>query len=201
MTNRISIDEQRQQGLRRSSPQHLANFVPASPRPVKVEVMPAHETHMIVEHPAKQEVIVTTNATDRAKGFQLMITPISLVVAVLAVLVSLLFENQFLSFASLLVFWLTFCVVYVSGWVLTALATPEFVSWYSARRQWDIIEREQQERWSYYRWQTGRDDDTQQPVDVPTEPGFWPFINRHLHLLLVAGLGYLGFVLLYLWWS
>lgn len=132
------------------------NFVPAE-KNVRLEVLPPYETTVRVEHPTRQEVIVHTSAVDRSKGFQIAITPVSVVVAILAVLVGLAFENELFSFVSVLIFWLVFAIVYVAGWVLTALATPEFVSWYSAKRQWDIIEREQQERWSHYKWQSRRE--------------------------------------------
>lgn len=153
--NMITREEQRRLGY---LPERQGAFVPPAPvvHPARLEIMPAHDTRMDVTHPATQHVEMRTSATDRAKGFQLIITPISLVVALLAVLVSLVFENEFLSFASLLIFWLTFAVIYVVGWVITALATPEFVSWYGARRQWNVIEREQAERWEHYRWQAGR---------------------------------------------
>lgn len=153
--NMLTREEQRRLGY---LPERRGTFVPPAPvvHPARMEIMPAHETRMDVTHPATQHVEMRTSATDRAKGFQLIITPISLVVALLAVLVSLVFENEFLSFASLLIFWLTFAAIYVVGWALTAMATPEFVSWYSARRQWDVIEREQAERWEHYRWQAGR---------------------------------------------
>lgn len=152
--NHLSIEEQKRLGY---LPERRQTFVPpAADRPAKLSVLPPHEIQMHVEHPAKQEVIVTTNAVDRAKGFQMIITPISFVVALLAVVVSLAFENQFLSFASLLIFWLVFAAIYVIGWALTVVGTPEFVSWYSAKRQWDVIVKEQRERWEHYRWETGR---------------------------------------------
>lgn len=174
--------------------QYPPSYVPASPQPVKMEVLPPFETSVNVDHTAKQEVIVTTNAVDRSKGFQLMITPIALVVAVLAVLVSLLFESEFLSFASLLIFWLTFCAVYVGGWVMTALATPEAVSLYSAKRQWDIVEREQKERWSHYRWQSGRTLEDKRTIDPQyhqseTSP-LWAFLERYGVWLILVGLAY-----------
>lgn len=151
----ITVEEQEQMGLIRQRPQHPAKFV-APERSTKLEILPAHETSMVVDHPARQQVVVNTNAVDRSKGFQIAITPIAVVVAVLAVVVSVAFESDLLSFASIFIFWVTFAVVYVIGWGMTALATPEAVSFYSAKRQWDVIEREQQERWSHYRWQTGR---------------------------------------------
>lgn len=134
----------------------LSTFV-GPEKAVKLDILPPHHTMMEVDHPARQGVIVHTSALDRAKGFQWIITPLSVVLAVLAVLVSIVFDNEFFSFASLLIFWLTFCVIYVIGWGLTAIATPEAVSFYSAVRQWNVIEKEQTERWDHYRWQTQRD--------------------------------------------
>jgi hypothetical protein len=111
---------------------------------------------MDVEHPARQEVIVSTSAVDRARGYQIVITPLAIALGVVAVIVSLALENDLFSFASFVFFWLTFVIAWLAGWIVTALATPEFVSWYGAKRQWDIIEREQTERWEHYKWQTGR---------------------------------------------
>jgi hypothetical protein len=138
-------------------PTQRNTFVPPDPKPTQITVMPAHEVSLNVDHTAKQEVIVTTSATDRARGFQMIIAPISVVVGLLAVIVSLAFKNEFFSFASIMVFWVTFAVVYVVGWALTAMGTPEFVSWYGAKRQWDIVAKEQTERWAHYRWQAGRE--------------------------------------------
>jgi hypothetical protein len=163
-------------------PKQRNAFVPADPRPAQITVLPPHETSMAVQHPATQQVVVQTSATDRAKGYQLVITPLAAALALLAVLASLLFKNEFFSFASLLIFWVVFCGVWLAGWIVTALATPEAVSFYSAKRQWDVIEREQVERWSHYRWQAGRTD----PAPDQTDP-----VNRLLQdirLALLIGL-------------
>lgn len=151
----VSREEQEKQNL---LPVRRGNLVLPDRGPVQIQQMQPHSVDLAVTHPATQEVIVTTSATDRARGFQMIITPISLVVGVLAVLVYLAFDNELFTLWAFLLFWVIFAFVYVIGWVLTAVATPEFVSWYSARRQWNLIDREQQERWDHYKWQAGRED-------------------------------------------
>jgi hypothetical protein len=194
---RVGIDEQRALGLRREH--YPANYVPATPEPVKLEVMPPYEASLHVEHPAKMQTVVTTSAVDRGKSFQLMITPISLVLAVLAVIVAMAFETEFFSFATLLIFWLTFAVVYVLGMCLTALATPEFVSWYSARRQWDIIEREQKERWGHYKRLTGAFEDDRRVIDPEGNlGGLRAFLADYGPWLVVGGVAYGAFAVLLL---
>jgi hypothetical protein len=155
-------------------------FVPAL-RKEEIRPLPNHEISLNVDHPARQLVTVSTNAVDRAKGYQLVITPLAAALAVLAVLVSLAFENEFFSFASLLIFWIVFCVVWLAGWIVTAAATPEFVSWYGAKRQWDVIEREQVERWNHYKWQTGRISPT------PTPPANHSQLRQDLRLAMLIG--------------
>ena len=132
-----------------------SNYV-AGPRSTQIQQLRPHETHMDVIHPATQHVELRTSAVDRAQGFQIMITPVSVVLAVLAVLVSLAFDNELLSFASILIFWGTFAVLYALVWLLTALMTPEAISFFSANRQWNVIDREQKETWDHYKWQAGR---------------------------------------------
>jgi hypothetical protein len=148
--------------------------------------MSAHQVTLDVDHPARQGVIMHTSAVDRSKGFQIAITPISIVLAILAVIVSLAFDNDLLTFTSLVVFWITFAVVYVVGWALTAVMSAEFVSLFSAWRQWNTIDREQAERWQHYRGQAG-------PVVRP----WWIEFKG----LIYAGalLGIVGFIVVVLW--
>jgi hypothetical protein len=147
-------------------PKRQSTFVPAL-RKEEIKPLPNQEITIGVDHPARQVVQVRTSAVDRAKGYQLVITPLALALAFLAVLVSLTLENEFFSFASFLIFWLVFCAVWLAGWIVTAMATPEFVSWYSAKRQWNVIEREQFERWEHYKWQTGRTKQIEGPTPAP----------------------------------
>jgi hypothetical protein len=161
-------------------PTQRNTFVPAL-RKEEITPLPNHAIDIRADHSAKQEVILTTSATDRARGFQMIITPISLVVGLLAVIVSLVFENDFFSFVSLVIFWLTFALVYVVGWALTAMGTPEFVSWYSARRQWDVIAKEQEERWNHYKWQAGRTAPVAASQSAPSQ------LQRDIRLALLIG--------------
>lgn len=150
----VTREQQREMGLLPERAHHPANFVSGGGRPPNLP--PAvHNVTLEVTPSAQQAVVMHTSAVDRSKGFQITITPIAVVVAVLAVIVSLAFNNEFFTFLSLLIFWVTFCAVYVAGWALTALVTPEFVSWYEARRKWNIVEREQRERWDHYKRQAG----------------------------------------------
>jgi hypothetical protein len=179
MSDRISVEQQRALQLRRVQNPNARNYVPAHPEPVKLEILPPYEARLDVAHTAKQEVIVSTSAVDRAKGYQIVLAPLSIALGLLAVLVSVLFENQLFSFASLMIFWLTFVICWLVGWIITALATPEAVSFYSAKRQWDVIEREQLERWEHYKWQTGRSD------PAPNAPEWW---QRYSSLIIVAAI-------------
>jgi len=133
----------------------ITNYVPPPARQGELLPPMRMDTNLNVNHPANQEIILHTSALDRAKGFQWMITPISFVVAVLALIVSLTITNELFSLISLLVFWMTFAGVYVVGWALTAIMSAEFVSLFSAWRQWNVIDREQVERWQHYRGQSG----------------------------------------------
>lgn len=169
---KVTIEEQRQMGLRSAQQLQTKNFVAALPPdhqtaytlPAKPEILPAYEPRANVAQPVTQHVEMRTSAVDRSKGFQIAITPVAFVLGFLAVLVSVAFESEFLSFASVLIFWLTFSAVYVAGWALTAVVTPEFVTLINALRQWKLLEREQFERWDHYRWQVGR------PAPAPEQP-------------------------------
>lgn len=152
MNSPIRHEEQEAMGLIRRQ----TNFVPPMPHRAEITPLPPYQTTLEVQHTASQEVIVHTSMLDRAKGYQLVITPLAVALGVLAVIVSIAFENSLFSFASFCFFWITFVIAWLAGWLVTAMATPEFVSWYSAKRQWDIVEREQKERWAHYKWQTGR---------------------------------------------
>lgn len=189
---RISLDEQRQQGIVRK--QYPENYVPAAVGPIKLEILPPFEASLNVDHPAKMQTIVTTSAVDRGKAFQMMILPIAVVVAILAVIVSLAFESDLFSFATILIFWITFVVVYVAGMGLTALATPEAVSLYSAKRQWDVIDREQRERWAHYKRLTGATEDEGRTIDPQHHQantnGLWAFLERYAPWLIMVGLAY-----------
>lgn len=147
------------------------NFV-EPPKKTSLEKLPIQRTELIVNHPADQNVVVHTSVTDRAKGYQIVLTPLAIALGIVAVLTAvLLFNTPFLSFLAFFIFWITFCFVWLAGWVVTSLATPEFISWYSARRQWDYLDREQRFQFHYYTQQmrqSGLEDDEDDEDDDET---------------------------------
>ena len=155
----VTIDEQRAMGLRRQN-QYPANYVP--PMPARRAELPAQHstTYTIDAHPSAQLASVThTSATDRAKGYLLIQAPLAVVVGVLVVTVGkVLADYPLLSLSAFLIFWLSFAVTWLAGWGLTLLLSAEGVSFYEARRKWNVIEREQDERWNHYNRLTGGDE-------------------------------------------
>lgn len=151
---RISLQEQEELGL---APVRQSNFVAPDTRRLDVQLPPHHQVVMDMEHPTQSVIHHTTSAMDRAKGFHSAFMPIAVAFGVAAVLLSLAFENEFFSLATLLIFWLTFLITWTVGWVWTNVISPEFAVIYSVNRQWNHIDREQKERWDHYKWLSGRD--------------------------------------------
>lgn len=121
-----------------------------------IEPMAPHRTSLMVPAQAKQYVYHETSALDRAQGFHLVFVPMAIGVGVLAVMATIaLWKVPLLSFTILIVFGVTFMATWLIGLVVNALGTPEAISFYEAKKKWDVIEREQSERWEYYRWQVG----------------------------------------------
>lgn len=143
-----TIEEQRALGLRRQP----ANFV--YPAPNRYDQLPAQTatTYTIDAQPSAQLGSIThTNAVDRAHGYLIVQTPLAVVLAVLVLaVVKSLAEFPLLSFAAFLTFWCTFALVWGLGWFVTLLLSAEGVAFYEARRKWNVVEREQEERWGHY---------------------------------------------------
>jgi len=187
----VSYDEQKRQGLIRK-PEYRETFV-SSGRNTNIQTFPQHQITVDVDHPAKQEIILHTSAVDRAKGYQLIITPLAIGLGILAVLATImLWDVPVLSFKILVIFWVSFVITWLVGWIITMLGTPEFVSWYGAKRQWDIIEREQRERWEYYWWQNGG---SQNDFDQPRP---W-YIEYKTLIYMTIFMWTIGVVLLVIW--
>lgn len=120
----------------------LALYPPASTNyGVSLDIVPS----------AQQIVEVRTSGVDRAKGFQIAIVPLAMTLGLLIVFVSLAFENELFSLVSLLLFWCTFALCWLIGWIATLLLSAEGVAFYEAHRKWRVVEREQEERWAHYR--------------------------------------------------
>lgn len=146
----VTIDEQERMGLRRI--QRPANYVP--PMPVRRAELPATTatSYQIDAHPSAQLGSIThTSAVDRAKGYTIIQAPLAAIMAVLVLaVVKSLADFPLLSFAAFLTFWISFAVVWLVGWGLTLLLSAEGVAFYESKRKWDVVQREQDERWNHY---------------------------------------------------
>jgi hypothetical protein len=148
----VSLAQQERMGLRH--PQR-ANYVP----PERASFLPPATTYTIDAAPsAVLESHTHTNAVDRAKGYLLIQAPLAVVVAVLVVTVGkALADYPLLSLSAFLIFWLSFAVTWLAGWGITLLLSAEGVAFYEARRKWNVVEREQDERRSHYNRQFDED--------------------------------------------
>jgi len=146
----VTIDEQESMGLRRM--QRPTNYVP--PMPARRAELPAQHstTYTIDAQPSAQLGSIThTSAVDRAKGYTIIQAPLAAIMAVLVLAVAKSLAGfPLLSFAAFLTFWISFAVVWLAGWGLTLLLSAEGVAFYEARRKWNVVEREQDERWQHY---------------------------------------------------
>lgn len=131
-------------------PVNHGKFVPAAPKRANLPAATHQQVSFDVTPSAQQFVQVNTSMVDRARGYHIAITPLAVVVGVLAVIVSVAIENDFFSFATFVFFWVTFAACWLIGWGATLLTTPEAVSFYEAHRKWNIIEREQENRWAHW---------------------------------------------------
>ncbi len=154
MAEKVTLQEQKQMGLR---PQR-ANYIPA-----KVgEVLPPERSipaalssieHTInVPATATQHIEVRTNSVDRAKGFLIAGVPLYVAYGVgMLILAVALFDTPVFSFVGFVIFWLSFVGAWAWGYFQTLRMSAEGVSLYEAKRKWDVVDREQKERWGYYK--------------------------------------------------
>lgn len=155
--DRVSRQEQEEIGALRPASR---SYVPATPER-RVSVPPAqHSVAHVIDAPlsATQHIEVRTSATDRAKGFLIATVPLYAAFALGVVLVAyLLWDTPILSWSALLIFWLSFVAAWLMGYVWTITISAEGVAFYEAKQKWNIIKREQTERWDYYRGQIDGD--------------------------------------------
>ena len=133
-------------------PRRQTSYVPAMP--ARRAELPAQSatTYTIDAHPSAQLGSIThTSAVDRAKGYTIIQAPLAAIMAVLVLAVAKSLAGfPLLSFAAFLVFWCSFAVVWLVGWGLTLLLSAEGVAFYESKRKWDVVAREQDERWGHY---------------------------------------------------
>ena len=151
----MSFEEQESQGLiKRNS---YRNYVPPQPSAPTVRKMPPAElaavSHTIDVAPsATHHVEMRTSAVDRSKGFLIATVPLFAGLALGMVLISVFFfDVPFLSLTALTVFWLSFVAAWLISYVYTLAVSAEGIAMFEAKSKWDVIKREQKERWDYYK--------------------------------------------------
>lgn len=109
--------------------------------------------HVIDVQPSAQHYVeMKTSAKDRAQGFLITNVPLFAGLALGMVLISVFFFNvPFLSLPALVIFWLSFVLAWLISYIYTLAVSAEGIAMYEARQKWQVIKKEQQERWRYYR--------------------------------------------------
>lgn len=156
--NVVTIEEQEQMGLRRPRREMVL------PEPQKQAIVrrmtPAEinqTSHVIDVAPSAQHIVtMKTSARDRAEGFLIATVPLFAAFALAVVLISTFFFSvPFMSLTALVIYWLAFVAAWLIAYVYTLATSAEGIAMFEARKKWQIIEREQQERWNYYKQQNG----------------------------------------------
>lgn len=114
-------------------------------------------SHVIDVAPSSQHLVtMKTSAVDRAQGFLISTTPLFAGLALGFVLISVFFFNvPFMSLTALVIFWLSFVAAWLLAYVYTLAVSAEGIAFFEAKKKWQVIEREQRERWSYYKQMNG----------------------------------------------
>lgn len=153
MTDKVTYEEQINMGLIRQR----NNIVVPKQTTAVVRRMPPAELNNVnhtidVAPSATHHVEMRTSAVDRSKGFLIATVPLFAGLALGMVLISVFFfDVPFLSLPALCIFWLTFVVSWLLAYGYTLAVSAEGIAHYEARQKWDVIRREQAERWNYYK--------------------------------------------------
>lgn len=110
-------------------------------------------SHVIDVAPSAQHMVeMKTSAVDRSKGFLLATLPLLVAFGIGMVFIAvLLFDVPLASFAALAIFWLAFLGAWLAAYVYTLAVSAEGIARYEAKQKWDVVKREQAERWRYQR--------------------------------------------------
>lgn len=151
--NRVSYQEQQEMGLvrRRYTPAVQGEILPPVKR-LDENALNTVQHALNVPLSAQHNIEMRTSAVDRSKGFLIATVPLFAGFALGAVLVSVFFfGTPFLSLTALVIFWLTFVATWLLAYLYTLAVSAEGIALFEAKRKWGVIEREQQERWDYYK--------------------------------------------------
>lgn len=110
-------------------------------------------SHVIDVQPSAQHIVtMKTSARDRAEGFLIATVPLFAAFALAIVLISVFFFSvPFMSLTALVIYWLAFVAAWLLAYVYTLAISAEGIAMYEAKQKWNVIKREQQERWNYYK--------------------------------------------------
>jgi protein-S-isoprenylcysteine O-methyltransferase Ste14 len=110
-------------------------------------------SHVIDVQPSAQHYVeMRTSAKDRAQGFLIATVPLFAAFALAVVLISVFFFSvPFMSLTALVVYWLAFVAAWLIAYVYTLATSAQGIAMFEARQKWNVIKREQEERWNYYK--------------------------------------------------
>lgn len=153
--NKVSYEQQKQMGLIRTS---RNPYVAPGSNPEIVRLPDANDSIMLNVTPSAQQLVrMETSYIDKAKGFHIAFTPIAFLAGAVVLAIAVFYRNvEMWSLLALIIFAIATLVVWLCAWLFTLLIGPEMVSFYEAWRKWNVVDREQRERHSYYRKQGKR---------------------------------------------
>ena len=128
-------------------------YVPAARTATRMEILPpeSHGAAPLVQPTATVESRVQGSYTDRAMGFLVATSALSVVVGVLSVIVAIAGVGvPFLSLGILGWFFAAFAAVWLAAWVVYNVASPDGNAVLHTWGLWGYMKREQKDRWAYY---------------------------------------------------
>ncbi len=136
----------------RSGVRTLAKYEPTSP--TRYQPVQAQQPMVVDITPSStQHVEVKTSAVDRAQGFLIASVPRTFAFALTITILSIAVGGVTLA-ASFVILFSVFSVVELISYAITLLLSAEGVSFYEARQKWQVVKREQMNRWNHYREQS-----------------------------------------------
>jgi len=154
---RVTYQEQVDMGLIRPK-NNLVKPAPAAPLVRRVPPAELNNvTHTIDVQPSAQHIVeMKTSAVDRSKGFLIATVPLFAGLALGMMLISVFFFGvPLMSLTALVVFWLSFVAAWLVSYIYTLAVSAEGIAMFEARSKWQVIKREQEERWNYYKKMNG----------------------------------------------
>ena len=151
MKKNISIEQQRQMGLRRDNYKTAPLAVKAEMSPARRAAPPPAQSPIMLDvtPTSVTSVEMKTSAVDRAKGFLISSMPRTFALSFAVAVGALVLTD--ISFAvDLVILFGTFSVVELISYVFTLAISAEGTAHMEARNKWQVIKEEQRQRWQHY---------------------------------------------------